>query len=125
MFRGGAIGTGFGVYVHWHGTQLPKLVANGMKAAQRAGRLDDDTYAARIIVSAIEKGVFGNRNDDGTGMGLFGQGVEFEDSHNGPMVVDFNTLRVTGRGFNETFVEFLADHKEPSRVNPGEPDPRD
>lgn len=61
------------VYVHWHGSALPIILA---KALARKERWDDESYLARIIISEIAKAV---GVDDSTGMGImptndFGEG---------------------------------------------------
>jgi hypothetical protein len=40
-------------YTHWHGSDLPKIVVEAMKAAHFAARLDDESYANRIIFDVL------------------------------------------------------------------------
>ena len=40
-------------YSHWGGDEIHKILAEGLQLAKRAGRLDDEAYASRIIFDTL------------------------------------------------------------------------
>jgi hypothetical protein len=40
-------------YTHWHGDDIARILAEGLYKAHDNGRLDDETYASRIIFDTL------------------------------------------------------------------------
>ena len=40
-------------YAHWSGEEINQILAKGLKKASDAGRIDDETYASRIIFDTL------------------------------------------------------------------------
>lgn len=40
-------------YTHWTGHQIASILADGLNKAKEAGRLDDESYATRIVFDAL------------------------------------------------------------------------
>jgi hypothetical protein len=53
-------------YTHWTGSNLPGIVKNALKRAQKAGRLSNPAYLARILFCEM----VGDDNEGETGYGL-------------------------------------------------------
>lgn len=41
------------LYTHWRGDEIARILADGIKKAEQAGRLDDYPYATRIIFDTL------------------------------------------------------------------------
>lgn len=54
------------LYTHWNGSELMGTLARGLKRAKDSGRMDDESYAARIIFQEWTKGI----EDEDTGAGI-------------------------------------------------------
>jgi hypothetical protein len=46
-------GTPIYLYTHWAGHEVQHILAEGLKKAKEAGRIDDETYATRIIFDTL------------------------------------------------------------------------
>ena len=90
---------GVGLYTHSGGSCLHRDVRDALK---KRWRWNDEGYLCRIIFDVMSEGL----RDQETGLGI-GSGFWCEDSHGGPIVVDVDTQRVSGRGLDHSFEDFI------------------
>lgn len=90
------------LYTHWHGTDLPTIVADALNSKQGRNRWDDPDYLARIIFTNMVKS---EKNDDGeTGFGI----APYRMDHNHPdIIVDLYEKTVDGMSY-ERYIELWA-----------------
>lgn len=85
------------VYTHWHGSMLPQMMRDAVKAA--APRLGDESYWVRIVVDQLTK----SGRDQETGFGLMLK-PDHEDEYNGDkpsVIVEASTGAITVHGHDE------------------------
>lgn len=86
-------------YTHWCGSQLPKILADGLKRGQP--RWKDPSYLGRILFCEL---VYGDTMGE-TGFGISTQyGDSFEDTD---LIVDMDEKRVRYLNNSWTFEEYI------------------
>lgn len=83
------------LYTHWHGYEVEQLLADGLRKAVAAGRLNDEQYRNRLIAESFFTYHTAN-GEDQTGCGL-GTSVGDGDDHlvtlvhvNGKLAVEYS-----------------------------------
>jgi len=90
-------------YTHWHGTELPKILARALDRGR--DRWTDESYLARIIFSEMIK----EEIEDTTGFGISTYRGDYEYSD---LVVNCADLDVRDREGNVLmFDEFIEEYK--------------
>jgi len=85
------------VYVHSHGSLLPRMARDAVKAAR--GRLGDEGYWARIVIDKLTQ----QGRDQDIGFGISFK-PDFEDSYNGDnpsVIIDAKDGSVTVIGSSD------------------------
>lgn len=87
-------------YTHWFGSDLPTITREGLVNAQKHGRLDDESYAARIIFDTLTS--YGS--DAGTGFGIQTYPAGDADT---VITLDFGKKSVDFHGMKMTFEQYI------------------
>jgi hypothetical protein len=100
------------IYTHWHGSELPSLLANALDTPQAKARIGDPSYLTRIVFCQIIKQVDDLDGETGWGIGT-------TECDNGHRYLHLDTVQ--GRvGFGDTPMtadewltidEFVAKHR--------------
>lgn len=90
------------LYTHWHGTDLPIIVADTLNSEQGRSRWDDPSYLARIIFTNMVKS---EKHDDGeTGFGI----APYRMDYNHPdIIIDLYNMTVDGMSYQK-YIELWA-----------------
>lgn len=75
------------LYTHWHGTELSRLLAQGLHAARN--RWDDPAYCTRIVIDTIL--TITDQHDTETGWGI---STSIQDNEHPILVVNYAEQRV-------------------------------
>lgn len=99
------------LYTHWHGANICQLLADGLRKADEAGRLNDAPYATRIIfdtLTGLEGGTtgFGIIVGDHDDINYDSPVVIF--NYDGETMVRYNELECTARAWSTLF-PFVSD----------------
>lgn len=91
------------LYTHWHGSDLPNIIADALNSKQGRNRWTDPTYLARIIFTNMVK-ADGIYEDGETGFGI----SPFEsDKNHRTIVIDLDRQTVDGNTYEE-YIDLYA-----------------
>lgn len=85
------------LYTHWRGDEIARILADGIKKADQAGRLDDYPYATRIIFDTLTA-LEGNST---------GYGIHIGDEAQ-PCDVGYETPTIQWKGHGNPIVHYMG-----------------